>query len=286
MRKRPHCAIRFRTEIPDFESQFGADPIKYDWMESVYGCPPEEVDERAPPPKGKMVRTSSYADANLMHDAVTGRSASGILEFLNQTPIDWLSKRQAQVETATYGSEFMVARQAAERMIDLRYTLRAFGVPLDGPSWLFGDNKSVVTSSTIPHSTLGKRWNALSYHRVREAVAGGWLRFEHIPGTENPADIMTKPLPWFMLRVFVEPLLLWKGDTADAPSGIRSPEGSDANPGRGQARVASAPVTSSDKTVRASNANRNDAARRQARSPPAVLYGNQYAVLADDEADP
>ena len=44
-------------------------------------------------------------------------------------------------------------------------------------------------------------------HRVREAIAGGWLRFEHIPGTENPADIMTKPLPWFMLRVFVEPLL-------------------------------------------------------------------------------
>eukprot|EP00977_Amphora_coffeiformis_P024911 scaffold17625_cov139-Amphora_coffeaeformis.AAC.2 len=23
----------------------------------------------------------------------------------------------------------------------------------------------LVTSSTIPHSTLGKRWNALSYHR-------------------------------------------------------------------------------------------------------------------------
>ena len=63
-------------------------------------------------------------------------------------------------------------------------------------------------------------------------------------------------------------------------------EGSDANPGRGQARVASAPVTAGDVTVRVSNANRNDAARRQARSPPSVLYGNQYAVLADDEADP
>ena len=60
----------------------------------------------------------------------------------------------------------------------------------------------------------------------------------------------------------------------------------DANPGRGQAQVASAPVTAGDVTVRASNANRNDAARRQARTPPSVLYGNQYAVLADDEADP
>ena len=140
---------------------------------------------------------------------VMGRSASGILEFINQTPMDWFSKRQSQVETATYGSEFMVARQATARMIDLRYSLRSFGVPLNGPSWMFGDNKSVVTSGAIPHSTLGMRWNVLSCHRVREAVAGGWVRFEHIPGTENPVNILTKPLPWFSLKVFVEPLLLW-----------------------------------------------------------------------------
>ena len=35
---------------------------------------------------------------------------------------------------------------------------------------MFGDNQSVITSSTIPHSRLSKRHNALSYHRVREAI--------------------------------------------------------------------------------------------------------------------
>ena len=210
--------------MPNHEEMFGANPVKFDWMESVYGVNPEEIDPRAPEPKGKPVRTTTFVDANLMHDAVTGRSASGILEMLNQTPIDWFSKRQNQVETATYGSEFMVARQGTERLQDLRYTLRSFGVPLDGPAWMFGDDESVVTSSTIPHSTLAKRWNALSYHKVREAVAGGWLRFEHIPGTENPADIFTKPLPWFTMRAFVDPLLLWAGET-DAP-GDETPEGS------------------------------------------------------------
>ena len=69
-----------------------------------------------------------------------------------------------------------------------------FGVPVDGCAWMFGDNQSVVTSSTLPHSTLSKRWNALSYHRVREAVAAKVLRFEHINGLENPADILTKAL--------------------------------------------------------------------------------------------
>jgi hypothetical protein len=227
LRKRPHGAIRFRTNIPNHEAVFGQEAARYDWMESIYGCPHEDVDPLAPTPKGKIVQTTSFADANLMHDVVTGRSASGVLELLNQTPIDWKSSRQPQVETATYGSEFMVARQAVERIQDLRYTLRSFGVPLEKEAWLFGDNKSVVTSSTIPHSTLSKRWNALSYHKVREAIAGGWLRFEHLPGPQNPADIFTKSLSWSNLKIFVEPLLFWKGDTADPPATEVSMEGSD-----------------------------------------------------------
>jgi hypothetical protein len=89
-----------------------------------------------------------------MPDLVTGHSCTGILHFFNQTPVDWFSKRQNQVETATYGSEFMAARQAVEQIIDLRYTLQMLGVPIDGPTWLFGDNKSVVTSSTMPYSRL------------------------------------------------------------------------------------------------------------------------------------
>ena len=127
----------------------------------------------------------------------------------------------------------------------------------------------VVTSGGIPHSTLGKRWNAFSYHRVREAVAGGWVRFEHIPGTENPADILTKPLPWFSLKVFVEPLLLWKGDTVEPPSGIPNPEGSDAGPGM---------EVPGDSTSQG-----RDSVNVSGHAIPAVLYGNQYAALVDAE---
>ena len=73
VRKRLHCAIQFRTGIPNYEEQFGDDPVKYDWMETVYGSLQEEIDPKAPPPKGKPVRLSSFFNANLMHDVVTGR---------------------------------------------------------------------------------------------------------------------------------------------------------------------------------------------------------------------
>ena len=182
-------------------------------METVYRSPTEELPQNMPTPKGKLVHTMTYFDANLMHDVITGRSDSCVLHFLNQTPWEWFSKHQAQVEMATYGYEFMAAHQAIEQIMDIRYTLQMFGVPIDGALWLFGDNKSVVTSSTIPHSTLGKWWNALSYHHCHKTVAAGIVRFHHIASEENPSDLLTKALPHYKARVHIEPLLFWKGET-------------------------------------------------------------------------
>ena len=91
-------------------------------------------------------------DANLFHDALSGRSVTGILHMMNATPIDWYSKKQATVETATYGSEFVAARVCVEQVIDLRNTLKYLGVPICKKSYMFGDNESVVNSSLIPHA--------------------------------------------------------------------------------------------------------------------------------------
>jgi Reverse transcriptase (RNA-dependent DNA polymerase) len=211
LKRNPSGAIRFRTRIPSHHIH--TQPTVFDWSASVYGTNPEEIPPDMPTPKGKAVRTTTYNDANLMHDLVTGRSMSGIIHLLNQTPIQWFSKKQNVVECATYGSEFMAARQATEQILDIRYTLRMMGIPLDGPSWLFGDNQSVITSSTIPHSTLNKRHNALSYHRVREAIASGVIYFIHISGTNNPSDILTKFLPYHKFWPLILPLLFWRGDT-------------------------------------------------------------------------
>ena len=79
------------------------------------------------------------------------------LQLVNATPSHWHTKRQATVETATSGSEFVVPRIATDQIIDLRYTLMYLGVPVRSKSYLFGDNKSVVDSASIPTSTLSKK---------------------------------------------------------------------------------------------------------------------------------
>ena len=117
------------------------------------------------------------------------------------------------VETATFGSEFTVAKIGTEQVMGLRYKLRCFGAPLDGPTWVFGDNESVIKNSTIPQSVLKKRHSALVYHRDCEACAAGVIYFIHIPGIINVADVLTKFLPWSTLKELVRSILFWKGET-------------------------------------------------------------------------
>jgi hypothetical protein len=171
-----------------------------------------------PTPRGNPVRTTTFEDANLMHDLTTGRSCTGILHLVNQTYVEWFSKRQKTVaETATYGSEFIAARIATEQMMNLRYTLRMMGVPLDGKAYMFGDNQSVITSGTIPHSSLNKCHNALAYHRVREAIASDVIWFFHISGKINPADVLTKFLghvTFWLATYQTLPFLAWTAITS------------------------------------------------------------------------
>ena len=200
--------IRYRTGTPDYLSKLTTET--YDWSYSVYGNVTESVPVDIPPPLGKAVYTITFVDANLYHCQTTGRALTGILHFLNGTPTDWFSKRQATVETATYGSEFVAARIATEQVIDLRTSLRYLGVPIL-ESHMFGDNASVITSSTVPHSVLNKRHNALSYHRVREAIAAKILRFHHCRGENNPADLLSKHWAFGKVHNLIRLLFQWKG---------------------------------------------------------------------------
>jgi hypothetical protein len=44
---------------------------------------------------------------------------------------------------------------------------------------MFGDNESVVNSSTWIDAKLHKRHNALAFHKVREAIAAGFTAYYH-----------------------------------------------------------------------------------------------------------
>jgi hypothetical protein len=108
--------LRILTDEPNFSD---IEVAEYDWSKSIYGNVSEAVPKDAPEPLGKPVTMTHYQDANLYHDIITGRSVTAILHFLNKFPMDWYSKKQATVETATYGSEYISARTCVDQIVDL-----------------------------------------------------------------------------------------------------------------------------------------------------------------------
>ena len=50
----------------------------------------------------------------------------------------------------TFGSEFVAMRIAVELIKSLRYKLRMFGIPIDGPTNVYCDNEAVTKNSIFP----------------------------------------------------------------------------------------------------------------------------------------
>ena len=91
--------------------------------------------------------------------------------FLNGASICWSSKKQTSCKTSTFGSEFLAMKQATEYVCGLRYKLRMMGITVNEPTFVFGDNQSVLANTTAPASTLKKNSNAIAHHFVRKGCA-------------------------------------------------------------------------------------------------------------------
>ena len=63
------------------------------------------------------------------------------------------------------------------------------GVPIEGPTNMYGDNMSTIHNTQYPESQLKKKSNSIYYHAVREALVMGELLTGHVKTDENPADL-------------------------------------------------------------------------------------------------
>ena len=147
-------------------------------------------------------------DADHASDTMTRCSRTGFLVYLNCAPIYWWSKKQNSVESSSFGSEFIAMKQCCEYVCGLRYKLQMMGIPCEDPTFIFGDNQSVLANTTIPDSTLKKKSQSIAYHFVREGAARDEWQTTYVNTHENEADLLTKQLPFGEKRKsFVQKLL-------------------------------------------------------------------------------
>ena len=90
---------------------------EYDWNE-FYPDAKEELPPDMPDPRGKAAWIMVYKDADHAHDQVTCHSVTGILLFINNTVMTWVSKRQKTVKMSMYGSELVAGCMAVELIME------------------------------------------------------------------------------------------------------------------------------------------------------------------------
>ena len=166
---------------------------EHDWKQ-FYGEVKEAIPLNAPEPRGKEVDIRMYVDSDHAGDKAVRRSRTGFMIFMNMALIQAVSKKQATIETSVFGAEFVAMKHGMESLRGLRYKLRMMGVPIAGPSYIYGDNMSVIHNTQRPESTLKKKSHSLCYHSIRESVAMGESLTAHISTHENVADLLTKLL--------------------------------------------------------------------------------------------
>ena len=144
-----------------------------DWTSSEFGPVQgkEEIPSNMPEPRGQGFIMCAKVNADHASDTITRRSRTGFLVYLNCVLIYWWSKKQNSVESSSFGSEFIAMKQCCEYVHGLKYKLRMMGISCDDPTFIYGDNQSVLANTTVPDSTLKKKSQSIAYHFVQEGAA-------------------------------------------------------------------------------------------------------------------
>jgi hypothetical protein len=181
-----------RNRLVFDDSYVPIEPTPDEDFSEFYPNAHEEIPPNAPEPRGKAVQMIAFSDSDHAGDLLTRRSRTGVLIYLNRSPIIWYSKKQTSIETSTFGSEYMALKTCTDLVKGLRYKLRMMGIPLEGPTHIKVDNMSVVHNSTRPESVLKKKSNSIAYHFVRENVAARVIKIGYESSESNLADMLTK----------------------------------------------------------------------------------------------
>ena len=88
-------------------------------------------------------------------------------------------------------------RTALETAQGIRYKQRMMGVNLDFPTYIYGDNMSVIHNTLKSESALKKKTNSVCYHYIQEVAAADEGKTGHIGTHANPAEYSNQtPIVW------------------------------------------------------------------------------------------
>ena len=144
--------------------------------------------------KDEEMKLVGYSDSSYNTDPDDGRSVTGHIFYLGQSPITWCSQKQETVAVSSCEAEFMAATEAARQAIWLQDLLREITGALFKRTTIRIDNRSAIALSKNPVFHGRSKHIHSRFHFIRECVEKELLEVEHVPGSEQKTDVLTKAL--------------------------------------------------------------------------------------------
>ena len=94
--------------------------------------------------------------------------------------------------TSVLDAEFVAMKIRGYTLNAIQYKLRMVGIPISGPTYIYGNNRLVIHNTLKPELTLKKKYNAIAYHAIHKYVAISESLTRHIRSEDNPARLLTK----------------------------------------------------------------------------------------------
>jgi hypothetical protein len=138
---------------------------------------------------------TGYCDSDWAGDHDDRKSRAGYIFMLNDSLLTFRSFKPGSVSNSSTEAELKSSHGATCEAVWIRRLVKELGHPQRGPTVIYEDNKGCIEiSKNDVHSSRMKHVD-IKYFFIREKVASKEVKLESIPGTDNPSDIMTKPLP-------------------------------------------------------------------------------------------
>jgi Reverse transcriptase (RNA-dependent DNA polymerase). len=139
------------------------------------------------------------------------KSVCGYIAEMGGGPIAWSSKQQAVIALSTTEAEYIATTHGAKEGIWLRSLADELKFPQPKPSPMLCDSEGAITCTRDPQHHSRMKHIDIRYHFIRDCVQKGIIEVIHIPGIDNVADLLTKPLTRVIHEKWLERLRMDRG---------------------------------------------------------------------------